>query len=170
MWRCRRPSVRIALPLRRTPTLPRTRVSSRRGTCTAGRSLEIIGAHSVPTSFRYASALHLRGAALLSARRAAEALPDLTRAAETVRQALGPLHDVTRTYQADRALAMARLGRHGEAEQLIQKIVPQGPRPEDRPAARLRYVLGVVKRLQGEYRDALRLQQQLLDSMRDGEP
>jgi tetratricopeptide (TPR) repeat protein len=142
----------------------------RDGLDSSRRSLDIIGEQSAHESFRYAEALHLRGTALLSARRAAEALPDLTRATETLRHALGPEHRVTRTFEADRALALAQLGRHGEARQLIPESLPRDSSPGDPLAARLPYVLGVARRLQGEYDAALPLQQQSLASMHDGTP
>jgi serine/threonine-protein kinase len=132
------------------------------------RAVDIIAEDARPESFRYAAALHARGAALLAARRADEALPDLTRAVEIARQALTPLHDVTRTFAAEQALALAWLGRHEEAEHLVVEILPRDPHSSSRSTARLWHVLGVVKRLRGEYAEALRLQQQARESMPDG--
>jgi hypothetical protein len=43
------------------------------------KAVEIIERHTRPQSFRYAAALHQRGASLLAARRPAEALPDFRR-------------------------------------------------------------------------------------------
>ena len=63
---------------------------------TVAGALDIISKHSTAESFRYPNALRVRGVALLGARRVAEALPDLTRAAETVRHILPPLHNVGR--------------------------------------------------------------------------
>jgi serine/threonine-protein kinase len=134
------------------------------------RSLDIIGRHSAHESFRYASVLHLRGAALLAARKEVEALPDLMRAARTLRHALERPHARTAEFEADQALALARLGRHDEAQRVIEAILSPGPRPDDPLAARLRYVLGVSRRLQGDYTEALRLQQQSLASIRDEMP
>ena len=131
------------------------------------KSFDIVSEHSRPESYRYAAVLQSRGAALLGARRTAEALPDLTRAVETVRRELAPEHDVTRAFAADQALALARLGRYDEAEQVIQEAAPRNPQTKDRLTARLHYVLGVVKRLRGEYTDALGLQRQSLASMQD---
>ncbi|MEO8258348.1 MAG: serine/threonine-protein kinase [Acidobacteriota bacterium] len=132
------------------------------------RSLAIVGQHSTPESFRYASVLHLRGAALLSARRSGEALPDLARAARTLRQAIDPPHARAPDFEADQALALARLGQYDDAQQIIGRILPRDPRPDDPLVARLRYVLGVGKRLQGEHAGALRLQQQALAAIGDG--
>ena len=87
---------------------------------------------------------------------------------ETLRRELAPQHDVTRAFAVDQALALARLGRYDEAEQLIQEAAPRDPQAKDRLTARLRYVLGVVKRLRGEYSDAVRLQRHALASMHDG--
>ena len=113
-------------------------------------AVEIVGAHASPESFKYAVALHNRGAALLAARRPAEALPDLTRAAGMLRGLLPPSHGLTGTYQADLALALARDGRHAEAQRAIADVLPQGRRPHDLSATWPSYVLGVAKRLAGD--------------------
>jgi len=44
-------------------------------------------------------------------------------------------------------------------------MTPGDPRADDSSAARLRHALGVAKRLRGDYEDALRIQQQSLESM-----
>jgi tetratricopeptide (TPR) repeat protein len=44
-------------------------------------------------------------------------------------------------------------------------MTPRDPGPGDAMTARLRHALGVAKRLRGEYREALRAQQQALDSI-----
>ena len=75
-----------------------------------------------PQSFRYAAAIHQRGAALLAARRADEALPDCTYATEMLRQTLPAGHEITRWFQADHALALARAGRHREAQELVEAL------------------------------------------------
>ena len=132
-------------------------------------AVTIVRAHATPESFKYAVALHNRGAALLAARRPAEALPDLTRAVEMLRKLLPPSHGLTGTYQADLALALARDGKHAEAARAIADVLPQGRRPHDLSATWPSYVLGVTKRLAGDPGGALHLQQQLLASMREGQ-
>jgi serine/threonine-protein kinase len=74
---------------------------------TSNKAVDIIGRHTNPRSFRFADAIHLRGAALLAAGRPHEALPDLARAAETLGQTMSPEHALTRQFQADHALALA---------------------------------------------------------------
>jgi eukaryotic-like serine/threonine-protein kinase len=74
----------------------------------AERALAIVSTHSTPDSFRYAVALHRRGAALAAAGRPAEALSDLTRASDTVLRLYGPSHAVTRAFQAESARARLR--------------------------------------------------------------
>ena len=89
------------------------------------KAVDIIAQHTKPESFRYAAAIHQRGAALLAARRAEDALPDLTRATETLRQTLSAGHEVTRSFQADHALALARAGKHHQAQELIEALLPE---------------------------------------------
>src|SRR6185503_18168995 len=84
------------------------------------KAAEIIARHTRPQSFRYAAALYHRGAALLAARRPDEALPDLTRARVTLQETMSATHTVTRWFQAEEALALARAGRPREAQQLIE--------------------------------------------------
>ena len=86
-----------------------------------------------------------------------------------LRGLLPPSHGLTGTYQADLALALARDGRHAEAQRVIADVLPQGRRPHDLSATWPSYVLGVTKRLAGDPGGALRVQQQLLASMRDGQ-
>jgi tetratricopeptide (TPR) repeat protein len=75
----------------------------------AERALAIISTHSTPDSFRYAVALHRRGAALAASGRPAEALPDLTRASATLLRLYGPSHTMTRAFQAAADSARAQL-------------------------------------------------------------
>jgi hypothetical protein len=75
----------------------------------AERALAIVATHSAPDSFRYAVALHRRGAALAAAGRPAEALPDLTRAAATLLRLYGPSHGMTREFRAAAESARAQL-------------------------------------------------------------
>lgn len=89
---------------------------------TSRTALEIIGQHSALDSFRYASALHARGVALVAADRAAEALPLLTRAAETLRRQGPAPHDAMREWMADQSLALAKLGQYEETENVVREI------------------------------------------------
>jgi eukaryotic-like serine/threonine-protein kinase len=130
------------------------------------KAVEIIARHAGPQSFRYGAALYHRGAALLAARRPDEALPDLTRARVTLQQTLSPKHAVTRWFQADEALALARAGRPREAQQLIEAILPQPGLPIDQSAAKALYVMGVSRRVAGDAASALQFQRRALESTR----
>ncbi len=88
-------------------------------------AVSIIARHTRPQSFRYAAAIHQRGAALLAAGRAEDAMADLTTAVETLRQTLPARHPVTRWFQADQALALARAGRHRDADALLEPLLPK---------------------------------------------
>jgi serine/threonine-protein kinase len=129
------------------------------------RAADIIARHTRPESFRYATAIHHRGAALLAARRADEALPDLTAAATTLQAVLPPGHEITRAFQADQALALARAGRHHQARAFLEPLLPGPGSPVDRSGARLLYALGVASRLSGEFEAAVRVQRQALQSL-----
>jgi tetratricopeptide (TPR) repeat protein len=131
------------------------------------KALEIIARHTKPQSFRFAAALHQRGASLLAARRPAEALPDLSRATATLKETLPPGHAVTRWFQADEALALARSGRHREAEALAEALLA-GAGPATSLGSRARYALGVSKRLSGDAEAALREQRAALTMLRAG--
>jgi eukaryotic-like serine/threonine-protein kinase len=74
----------------------------------ARQAVDIIARHSEPHSFRFAEAIHQRGVALLAVGRPTEALPDLDRAAQTLRHVFPTGHEVTRAYLAD--LERARAG------------------------------------------------------------
>jgi hypothetical protein len=113
-------------------------------------AVDIVETHARPESFRYAAAIHQRGVALLAARRAAEALPDLTRAAATLQRTFPPGHAVTRWFQADLVLALARAGRNREAQDLAKTLVPASGPPSGRSAIKALYALGVAKRLAGD--------------------
>jgi serine/threonine-protein kinase len=130
------------------------------------KAVEIIARHTRPQSFRYAAALHHRGAALLAARRAEEALPDLTRARVTLQETISATHTVTRWFQADEALALALAGRPREAQQLIEAILPQPGQPIDQSAAKALYVMGVSRRIAGDARSGLQFERRALESTR----
>jgi tetratricopeptide (TPR) repeat protein len=131
-------------------------------------AVSVIATHTRPQSFRFAAAFHQRGAALLAAGRLDEALTDLTTAGDTLRQTLSAKHSVTRWFQADQALALARAGKHREAEALIESLLPKPGSPPDSAETKALYVMGVARRLSGNLSDALRFQQQALQSTPPG--
>jgi tetratricopeptide (TPR) repeat protein len=131
-------------------------------------ALSIIERHTRRQSFRYAAAMHQRGTALLAANRPADALPDLTAAGETLRQILPAQHSVTRWFQADQALALARAGKHRDADALLQTLLPTSGAPVDSAQSKALHVMGVARRLAGDFSAALRFQQNALRSTPSG--
>jgi eukaryotic-like serine/threonine-protein kinase len=129
------------------------------------RAVEIITQHTRPHSFRYAAALHQRGAALLAARRVPEALPDLTRATDTLRAVLSTEHEVTRWFLGDHALALARSGRAQDAQVTVEAVLPVAGRRPDSAAQKALHAMGVAKRVSGDAKGALQLQRQALEAM-----
>jgi len=127
-------------------------------------AFSIVARHTKPDSFRYAAAVHQRGAALLAARRPLDAVPDLQASVETLRKVLSPTHSVTRWFQADWALALARAGKRREAEELLEPLLPAPGSPVDSNASKALYVMGVTKRLEGDSATALNVLQQSLGS------
>jgi eukaryotic-like serine/threonine-protein kinase len=132
---------------------------------TSRRAVDIIARHTTPQSFRYAAAIHQRGAALLAARRPEEALPDLMRASETLRLTLPAGHEVTRWFQTDEVLALARAGRHREAQTLANTLLPSAGTSIDAIGSQALYAIGVARRLAGDARSALRFQEQALHAI-----
>jgi serine/threonine-protein kinase len=131
---------------------------------TSRNALGIIAQHTKPQSFRFAAAVHQRGAALLAARQPKDAIPDLTAAVETLRQTLPARHSVTRWFQADQALAFARAGRPREAERLLESLLPGPGSTPDSVGSKALYVMGVAKHHEGDFSGALQFLQPALDS------
>jgi eukaryotic-like serine/threonine-protein kinase len=140
-----------------------------RAIVTSSRAVTIIARHTEPQSFRFAAALHQRGASLLAARRAADALPDLTTAARIVEQVLSPRHEMTRWFQADEALALARVGRVDEARARLRPLLPAPDSPMDAAGGRALFVLGMTERLAGDRAEGLRTQRRALEGLATGD-
>jgi serine/threonine protein kinase len=133
------------------------------------RAAAIVAGHSQPDSFRNAVALHARGAALLAARRLDDALPDLARAAAILQGRFPATNEFMRTFQTDYALAVALAGRPLEAERLVASVMPDGAGSDDAASgSRALYVLGVISRIKGDPRTALRFQQRSLTVLPGG--
>ncbi len=130
----------------------------------SSRAVDIIAQHTTPESFRFANALHLRGLALLAARRIDDALSDLARSADTLRRTLPDGHEIARRFRADHALALAVSGRHRQAQDLLEALIPEPGSAADPAGNSALYAMGVVKRLAGDPGEALRYQQQALQS------
>jgi serine/threonine-protein kinase len=127
-------------------------------------AVAIIARHTTPESFRYAAAIRQRGVALLAARRAEQAVPDLTLALETLMRTLPSRHPVTRWFQADLALALTRAGRSRQAQEALEPLLPDSDSPVDASESKALFVMGIAKRLAGDYDAALRYQEEALGS------
>ena len=75
---------------------------------------------------------------------------------------------MTRWFQADQALALARAGRHRQAQELIEALLPEPGSPVDQSESKALYAMGVAKRLAGDSSGALGFQQQALQSIGSG--
>jgi serine/threonine-protein kinase len=131
------------------------------------RAITILAQDMGPEAFHHAVAIHHRGASLLAARRAAEAEPDLRHAAVAMRRHLGPSNWITRWFEADWAIALARTGRHRPAVQLIEAQLSVRP-PSPSAETMARYTMGVLRRLSGDAGAALRIQRAALASAPPG--
>jgi eukaryotic-like serine/threonine-protein kinase len=87
------------------------------------RAIAINAQHVERDSFTYLSPLTARGIALLSARRAGEALRDLNESSEGLRKVLGPDNEETAIADFNRGLALAYLGRAAEARAAFEPVL-----------------------------------------------
>jgi len=131
------------------------------------RVVQVFERLTAPDSYPFAAARFRRGVARLAVRRPDLALPDLTLAADSQQALLGRTHERTLAARTERALALALLGRLGEAEAEVAAALAR-PRAGDAPLDRARHVQGLVFRLAGDPAAALRLQQAALASVREG--
>jgi tetratricopeptide (TPR) repeat protein len=126
-----------------------------------------VGAHKVePGSLAHAIFLDVRARSLLAARRAEDALRDLEQVAETFERVRGASHASTLEARRRRALALAYLGRAGEAWEALRPTRAW----DDRGAgtAMGTALQGTVARLAGDAAGALRLHRGALASLRAG--
>jgi eukaryotic-like serine/threonine-protein kinase len=134
----------------------------------AQQGLKVQAELAEPDSYTYTSALNVYGLALLSARRADEALRTLTRVAEILKRALGPSHEMVRSTEVARALALGYSGNlrgaQQEAERMLETYRAQEALPLDRPLD----VSGLLQRLAGDPEGGLRAQQEALTAIQPG--
>src|SRR5262249_42747681 len=102
------------------------------------------------------------------ARRGSEAVADLSNALEVFRRTLGPSHEITRTAQVNRALAMAYAGDAHNARQELVRLVDTIRDQNGIYLSLATYALGVVTRLDGDYREALKTQHTALALTQEG--
>jgi hypothetical protein len=127
----------------------------------AAEALRILGAIAQPESLTYAGTLSALAQTRLAQRNAAAALPDLERAAALLERAIGPTKEFTVLARAGRALALAQLGRTGEAlaEAESLRALAGGPGAAGLSAttrARIAYVSGAAARRAGDAESARR--------------
>jgi serine/threonine protein kinase len=129
------------------------------------KSLQIHARNVDRNSYTYLGGVTARGVILLSARRGAEALEDLTESSTGLRKLFGPDHEETVIAQFFRGVALAYLGKSREAEAEVRGALhiykEKYSDPVFRPHRPLQ-ALGVVQRLAGDYPAALATQQQVL--------
>jgi tetratricopeptide (TPR) repeat protein len=131
------------------------------------KACDIVGTHAKPDSYIFANQVYASGLSLLAARRSKEALAALTTAVETFRRTIGPTHTVTFTAEVNRALALGYAGQLDEAQQELEPLLCRIQETKSGPVSLALYAMGVVKRLAGEYEEAVRLQRASLDSMQE---
>jgi serine/threonine-protein kinase len=121
-----------------------------------------------PDSLRHASLLDSRGLALLSARRAEEALALTTRARDIVRYRLGEEHESVFVLTVHRGRELALLGRLDEARRELEWVVDRYGRAGVSTLSTPLHQLGFVARLEGRSEEAVALQERALSSLRPG--
>jgi tetratricopeptide (TPR) repeat protein len=115
--------------------------------------------------------LRHRGAAWIAARNGAMAVADLTEARDVISKSLGPMNGTTLSIRTNLALALAYAGRlteaHNESEAMVAAY--RGKDPEEILPFAL-HVSGIVARLDGRYKTALALQQEVLSTTSPTDP
>lgn len=137
------------------------------GVAASGAVMRVFERLTRPDTFPYVAALHRLGEAHLAARDPARALPALTRGAEGLGELLGTTHQRTLVARAERALALAQLGRLEEADREAAGLLDLLP-PASEPTGTVQHLLGAVRRLSGDPARALQLQRAALTALRPG--
>ena len=131
-------------------------------------ALEIHGKNTQHDSFTYLGTLSTRGIALLTARRSQQALQDLTEAASGLQRLFGADNEEALIAEFHRALALAYVGRGGEAQQVFEPVLQQY-RTKYRDPVYLPYraltAAGTSRRLSGDPAAALVLHEEALASL-----
>ncbi|HEY8508484.1 MAG TPA: protein kinase [Steroidobacteraceae bacterium] len=126
--------------------------------------LQILGSIAEQGSYTHGAAHSLKGVSLLHARRGEQALPLLTTAAQSMKQALGESHPRSMVARANLALAAAYAGDLKSARAQVEELLKElQVTKADRSHARTFYATGVVHRMAGDYTTAVGLQQQALE-------
>ena len=126
------------------------------------KACEIVAAHAKPDSYIYGKQLYVRGISLLAARKAEQASSVLNDAAQTFRNTVGPSHELTYAAQIDRALALGYEGKVDTAVEQLAPVLRQLQASKAESVSVPLHVMGILKRLAGDYVEALHLQQTAL--------
>jgi serine/threonine-protein kinase len=110
-----------------------------------------------PESYYYAGTRLTRGVTLLAARRAEAARRDLADAGAVLSRIYGPSNWETLSAQLNEAVALAYLGRFAEADERLRPVYDGSPDIAHPMWAR--HIVGIVKRLQGDFAAALESQE-----------
>ena len=121
-------------------------------------AIAILDRQSERESYNYAGPRLTRGVTFLAARRAGDAWRDLSEAREVLARIYGPSNWEVLSAQLNGAVALAHLGRSREAEQALAPVYERSPAVINMMWAQ--YIVGIVKRLQGDYSTALGAQQE----------
>jgi serine/threonine-protein kinase len=134
----------------------------------ADQACRIVARHADLNSYIYAAQVNARGLAMLAARRGSEAFADLSTAFGVFRSTLGADHEITRTAQVNRALAMACAGNAHQAREHLVRMVDRFRSHDGRYLSLPMYALGVAARLDGDYHEAVNAQQAALAFVSEG--
>jgi serine/threonine-protein kinase len=128
-------------------------------------AIDIFDQHSERESYYYAGPRLTRGVTRLAARRAGQALEDLADATEVLQKIYGPSNWETLSARFNGAMALAHLGRFDDAERQLQPVYDRSPDVVNMMWAQ--YVVGIVKRLKGDFPAALKAQEEAFSLIPD---
>lgn len=137
----------------------------------AAEALKILGAQVQTESVTYAATLSARAQVRLARREAAAALDEINRAVPILERLLGSEREMTLLARSCKALALAYLGRLGDAQDEIEAVakIAEGKKDLEIVAARIALVRGTIARLRGDRGAALQWQQAVTAS-KDARP
>ena len=133
------------------------------------RALGVMAQFTSPDSFNYAAPLQLFGESLLAGRRIAESVETMTSSVKTLSDVLGADHERVLGARLAQALALGYSGKLADAEEVLDSVAATA-NETTQIDARTSYVRGVLRRLDGGYREALSLQLDALAGTRQADP
>ena len=120
------------------------------------RAFQLLTAQSEPGSYTHGGAFSMHGGVLLEARRVEASLPYLAQGTAELEQALGADNERTLAARTNLALALAWSGSFDDAAAQLETVLSKQTPPGRILSYQPRYALGVLRRLQGDYAEALR--------------